>query len=123
MNRVSKRDDGDDSGDVDADRAALEASLSDEHTKTVVLRDTSVAPHDFSLTPNHYVIVENRLGGDTLPYILGTKRRVCEPRATSSCSCNLYLDYLDLEGGGQEAAILSPVALLFTVSPLGRLLA
>lgn len=73
MNRVSKRDDVDDSGDVDADRAALEASLSDEHTKTVVLRDTSVAPHDFSLTPNHYVIVENRLGGDTLPYILGTK--------------------------------------------------
>jgi all-trans-8'-apo-beta-carotenal 15,15'-oxygenase len=32
-----------------------------------------VAPHDFSITPNHYVIVENRLGGDTLPYILGTK--------------------------------------------------
>ena len=94
MNRVSKRDDGDDSGDVDADRAALEASLSDEHTKTVVLRDTSVAPHDFSLTPNHYVIVENRLGGDTLPYILGTK---CPAewnlRAISECSCIWCLVY------------------------------
>jgi all-trans-8'-apo-beta-carotenal 15,15'-oxygenase len=34
---------------------------------------TSVAPHDFSITENYYVFVENRIGGDTLPYILGTK--------------------------------------------------
>jgi len=33
---------------------------------------TSVAPHDFSISDNHYVFIENRVSGDTLPYILGT---------------------------------------------------
>jgi all-trans-8'-apo-beta-carotenal 15,15'-oxygenase len=48
------------------------------HDKTlpiasVILKNTSVSPHDFSITPSYYVIIENRLAGDTLPYILGTK--------------------------------------------------
>jgi all-trans-8'-apo-beta-carotenal 15,15'-oxygenase len=34
---------------------------------------TSVAPHDFSITKNFYIFIENRVMGDTLPYILGTK--------------------------------------------------
>ena len=54
-------------------REDIEASISDIMTKGIVLMNTTVAPHDFSLTNNHYVIVENRLNGDTLPYILGTK--------------------------------------------------
>ncbi len=37
------------------------------------LKNTNVAPHDFSLTENHYIFVENRVSGNTLPYILGTK--------------------------------------------------
>lgn len=83
MNRIKrikkeeKKEKGEEGGDeAEGDfhsRAALESSLSDESTQAIVLKDTSVAPHDFSITPNHYCIVENRLGGDTLPYILGTK--------------------------------------------------
>jgi carotenoid cleavage dioxygenase-like enzyme len=34
---------------------------------------TSIAPHDFSLTENYYVFVENRADTEVLPYILGTK--------------------------------------------------
>jgi all-trans-8'-apo-beta-carotenal 15,15'-oxygenase len=40
---------------------------------SVTLSFTTTAPHDFSITPNFYVFVENRLYGNTLPYILGTK--------------------------------------------------
>jgi all-trans-8'-apo-beta-carotenal 15,15'-oxygenase len=38
----------------------------------VRLSSTNVAPHDFSLTPNYYVLIENRVSGDTMPYIRGT---------------------------------------------------
>mmetsp|Transcript_24254 Transcript_24254/g.23310 ORF Transcript_24254/g.23310 Transcript_24254/m.23310 type:complete len:637 (-) Transcript_24254:150-2060(-) len=38
-----------------------------------VLNSTAIAPHDFSITENYYVFVENRAGGDTMPYLLGTK--------------------------------------------------
>ena len=54
-------------------REEIENGVSDAQTKGIVLMNTTVAPHDFSLTENHYVIVENRLSGDTLPYVLGTK--------------------------------------------------
>ena len=40
---------------------------------TYLLPNTAIAPHDFSLTENYYVFVENRASGDTLPYLLGTK--------------------------------------------------
>jgi hypothetical protein len=36
-----------------------------------IMKNSAVAPHDFSLTDNYYVFVENRAEGDTLPYILG----------------------------------------------------
>lgn len=39
----------------------------------VSLKNTQTAPHDFSITENYYVFVENRVSGDTLPYLLGTK--------------------------------------------------
>lgn len=42
---------------------------------THLLPNTAIAPHDFSLTENYYVFVENRASGDTLPYLLGTKVR------------------------------------------------
>jgi carotenoid cleavage dioxygenase-like enzyme len=42
-------------------------------TTTHILHSTTVAPHDFSFTENHYVFIENRVKGNTLPYILGTK--------------------------------------------------
>ena len=35
------------------------------------LESTTVAPHDFSLTRDYYVLVENRLSGDVTPYLLG----------------------------------------------------
>lgn len=35
------------------------------------LKGTSVTPHDFSFSSNYYVFIENRVFGDTLPYILG----------------------------------------------------
>ena len=54
-------------------REEIEESISDLQTRGAVLMNTTVAPHDFSLTENHYVIVENRMAGDTLPYIFGTK--------------------------------------------------
>lgn len=38
----------------------------------VRLESTTVAPHDFSLTQNYYVLIENRVSGDTMPYIRGT---------------------------------------------------
>jgi all-trans-8'-apo-beta-carotenal 15,15'-oxygenase len=38
-----------------------------------VLTDTTVSPHDFSVTDRYYVFCENRLSGNTVPYILGTK--------------------------------------------------
>lgn len=34
---------------------------------------TTVAPHDFSLTFNYYCFIENRVSGDILPYLFGTK--------------------------------------------------
>ena len=37
------------------------------------LENTTVSPHDFSITKNYYVFIENRVQGDTLPYLLGTK--------------------------------------------------
>lgn len=43
------------------------------HMTSHKLESTSVSPHDFSLTPNHYVFIENRVTGNTLPYVLGTK--------------------------------------------------
>jgi hypothetical protein len=36
-----------------------------------IMKNSAIAPHDFSLTDNYYVFVENRAEGDTLPYILG----------------------------------------------------
>ena len=36
-----------------------------------ILRNTSSAPHDFSVTENYYVVIENRIGGDNMPYIMG----------------------------------------------------
>ena len=39
----------------------------------LLLSNTAVAPHDFSFTRRHYLFVENRLQGNTLPYILGKK--------------------------------------------------
>jgi len=38
-----------------------------------LLENTATACHDFSVTENFYIFVENRMGGDTLPYVLGTK--------------------------------------------------
>ena len=64
---------GEDRAEENGLRRDLESSISDERTVGIVLMNTTVVPHDFSLTQNHYVIVENRLAGDTLPYILGTK--------------------------------------------------
>jgi all-trans-8'-apo-beta-carotenal 15,15'-oxygenase len=61
----------------DQNRLDLEASVCESEgasaSASIVLKDTSVAPHDFSITPSHYVVVENRLSGSTLPYILGEK--------------------------------------------------
>lgn len=37
------------------------------------LTSTQTSPHDFSFTNNYYVFIENRVTGNTLPYILGTK--------------------------------------------------
>jgi len=42
-------------------------------TTTHTLTSTTVSPHDFSLTENYYVLIENRVEGNTIPYILGTK--------------------------------------------------
>ena len=38
-----------------------------------VLTNTFANPHDFSFTRNHYLLIENRVDGDTVPYLLGTK--------------------------------------------------
>jgi all-trans-8'-apo-beta-carotenal 15,15'-oxygenase len=35
------------------------------------LTGTSVNPHDFSITKNYYLFIENRVSGNVLPYILG----------------------------------------------------
>jgi carotenoid cleavage dioxygenase-like enzyme len=40
---------------------------------THVFSSTTVAPHDFSISENYYVFIENRVKGNTIPYILGTK--------------------------------------------------
>ena len=37
------------------------------------LMSTTVAPHDFSISENYYVFIENRVKGNTIPYILGKK--------------------------------------------------
>ena len=36
-----------------------------------LMSSTAIAPHDFSITKNYYVFIENRAGGDTIPYLLG----------------------------------------------------
>ena len=36
-----------------------------------IMKNSAIAPHDFSFTDNYYVFVENRAEGDTLPYLLG----------------------------------------------------
>ena len=33
--------------------------------------NTGIAPHDFSITENYHVFIENRASGDTIPYLLG----------------------------------------------------
>jgi len=38
-----------------------------------LLNYTQTAPHDFSISRNFYVMIQNRIEGNTLPYILGTK--------------------------------------------------
>ena len=50
----------------------------DNHMKpiaqtTVILQHTSITPHDFSVTTGHYVVIENRVMGNTVPYLLGMK--------------------------------------------------
>jgi len=40
---------------------------------TVTLKHTGITPHDFSVTSDHYVLIENRVVGNTLPYLLGMK--------------------------------------------------
>ena len=45
-------------------------------TKTPVkalLNYTQTAPHDFSFSQKYYLMIQNRIEGNTLPYILGTK--------------------------------------------------
>jgi all-trans-8'-apo-beta-carotenal 15,15'-oxygenase len=46
--------------------------LSKEPVRTL-LNYTQTAPHDFSLSQKYYLMVQNRVEGNTLPYILGTK--------------------------------------------------
>ena len=47
--------------------------LVDARPTQVSLKNTQTAPHDFSFTDNYYLFVENRVSGNTLPYVLGTK--------------------------------------------------
>jgi all-trans-8'-apo-beta-carotenal 15,15'-oxygenase len=42
-------------------------------SKTHTFMHTTVSPHDFSFSENYYVFIENRVSGDTVPYILGAK--------------------------------------------------
>lgn len=40
---------------------------------TAILQHTGITPHDFSVSTGHYVLIENRVVGNTLPYLLGMK--------------------------------------------------
>jgi len=40
---------------------------------TAILQHTGITPHDFSVSASHYVVIENRVVGNTLPYLLGMK--------------------------------------------------
>ena len=71
------------------------------------LQSTSVSPHDFSITPHHYVFIENRVSGDTLPYILGTK---CPAACVDiQPSKNMILNVVDRPSVSKSPASMEPI--------------
>ena len=75
---------------------------------------TSVVPHDFSITENFYVFVENKVGGDQLPYLLGTKN----PAACVSVRAEERMRLHAVPRDGGEATVV-PLAPGFTIHSPG----
>ena len=42
------------------------------------MENCELAPHDFAITPDYYVFVENRMGMNMAPYLAGLKVRAAE---------------------------------------------
>lgn len=64
---------------------------------THILDDTTVAPHDFSVSNNYYAFVQNRVSGDVLPYILGKITAAASVDIESSNP--MILDLVSRSGG------------------------
>jgi all-trans-8'-apo-beta-carotenal 15,15'-oxygenase len=77
------------------------------------LQHTSVAPHDFSPTPSHYLFIENRLDGDILPYVLGQ----CTPAVCVNINPRqpMMLNLVPRRGSLNTTAVTLPLCPGFTI--------
>ena len=75
------------------------------------LPNTSSTPHDFSITKNYYVVIENRLQGDTTPYILGLSCPAKCLNIVEDAPMNIHLVSRD---GGKKNIVL-PLTPGFTI--------
>lgn len=74
------------------------------------LNNTLSGPHDFSITDKYYIVIENRMQGDTTPYLLGKVTAAACMNINSNVLMNLHV--ISRSNG---SSIIIPLCVGFTI--------